>query len=135
MTFKGKRVWVVGATGTIGGAIQKKFMEAGATVAITRRRDVCDLQGLIEIARNCDPDILVNCAGVYGPHAPVQEGWGDDWARTIEVNLIGAYNLTRAVLPLMLMKGGGKIIHMSGGGAASSEFNFSWTARASYTYS
>jgi NAD(P)-dependent dehydrogenase (short-subunit alcohol dehydrogenase family) len=125
MIFKGKTVWVVGVTGTIGNAIQKKFMDTDATIVVTRRRDVCDLQGLIETARSCKPDILVNCAGVYGPHAPVQEGWADDWARTIEVNLIGAYNLTRAVLPHMLLKGGGKIIHMSGGGAANGRAGYS----------
>ena len=34
------------------------------------------------------------------------------------MNLLGAFHLVRAAVPLMIAQGGGKIIHFSGGGAA-----------------
>jgi len=64
-------------------------------------------------------DVLVNCAGVQGPIGPSHTLAAEDWARTIEINLLGSFYLTSAVIPIMLRQGGGKIIHFSGGGAAS----------------
>jgi 3-oxoacyl-[acyl-carrier protein] reductase len=42
----------------------------------------------------------------------------NDWVEAVEINLLGSFYLTRAVLPQMLARGSGKIIHFSGGGAA-----------------
>lgn len=78
-----------------------------------------DVQGLVEYALSAIPhaDILVNCAGAYGPKGTVDEvDWGD-WVRTVEVNLLGAVLLTRGVLPHLKRLGHGRIIHLSGGGA------------------
>lgn len=62
-------------------------------------------------------DVLVNNAGVYGPMGPVEDvDWGD-WARTIEINLMGTVLPCRAALPYMKSAGRGKIINLSGGGA------------------
>jgi NAD(P)-dependent dehydrogenase (short-subunit alcohol dehydrogenase family) len=62
-------------------------------------------------------DVLVNNAGVYGPMGPVEDvDWGD-WARTIEINLMGTVLPCRAALPHMKSAGRGKIINLSGGGA------------------
>jgi 3-oxoacyl-[acyl-carrier protein] reductase len=63
-------------------------------------------------------DVLVNCAGILGPVGPTSAVSAEHWVKTIEVNLVGSFFLTQAVLPLMLRQGKGKIIHFSGGGAA-----------------
>jgi NAD(P)-dependent dehydrogenase (short-subunit alcohol dehydrogenase family) len=115
--LEGKRAWITGASGTIGGAIALRFQKEGAEL-FTSRVELADADAVQKAALDIRPDVLVNCAGVYGPHGPVQDGSAADWVRTIEVNLIGSFLLTRAVIPYML-GGGGKIIHLSGGGAAS----------------
>lgn len=116
MILKNKKAWITGASGTIGGAIVERFKKEGAYV-YTKKIDVRDCKAVIDIAAKVRPDILVNCAGIYGPHEAAHQGFSDYWIDTINVNLIGSYYLTRAVIPHMLEKGG-KIIHLSGGGAA-----------------
>jgi NAD(P)-dependent dehydrogenase (short-subunit alcohol dehydrogenase family) len=62
-------------------------------------------------------DALVNSAGVYGPLGLVEDvDWGE-WARAIEINLMGTVLPCRAALPHMKKAGLGKIINLSGGGA------------------
>ncbi|MDB5373386.1 MAG: family oxidoreductase, partial [Belnapia sp.] len=62
-------------------------------------------------------DILINNAGVIDPIAGIAETDPADWARNITINLIGAYNGVRAVLPGMLAGGGGRIVNISSGAA------------------
>jgi NAD(P)-dependent dehydrogenase (short-subunit alcohol dehydrogenase family) len=63
-------------------------------------------------------DILVNNAGVAGPGGSVESVDWAEWMRTIEVNLFGSVLLSRALLPHLKQAGRGKIIQLSGGGAA-----------------
>ena len=63
------------------------------------------------------PDALVNNAGVIEPIAMVGMSNPAEWARSIEINLIGAYYAIRAVLPGMLERGHGDIINVSSGAA------------------
>jgi NAD(P)-dependent dehydrogenase (short-subunit alcohol dehydrogenase family) len=62
-------------------------------------------------------DILVNNAGVAGPSGTVETVAWEEWLRALEVNLLGAVLLSRAVLPHLKRAGRGKIIQLSGGGA------------------
>ena len=56
--------------------------------------------------------ILVNCAGIsYTSFAHKAEI--DKWQRVITVNLIGTFNLIRALLPIMRAEGFGRIINFS----------------------
>lgn len=64
-------------------------------------------------------DVLVNCAGIYGPIGPVAECDALKWLEAVRVNLFGTFLCTRAVLPEMIKKQYGKIVNLSGGGAAS----------------
>lgn len=61
--------------------------------------------------------ILVNNAGVYGPFGPIENVDLSEWARAVEINLLGSVLPTRAVLPHFKASGYGKIIQISGGGA------------------
>lgn len=59
--------------------------------------------------------ILVNNAGVLDPVGRLALTDPVSWARLIAVNVIGTYNATRAVLPLMLEHDYGRIVSVSSG--------------------
>jgi NAD(P)-dependent dehydrogenase (short-subunit alcohol dehydrogenase family) len=70
-------------------------------------------------------DVLVCAAAVQGPIGPFVSTPASAWAETIETNLIGMANAVRAVLPHMIEKRSGKILVLSGRGAADARANFS----------
>ena len=55
--------------------------------------------------------LLVNCSGV-GVFAPILELSVQDWRKTIDVNLTGAFICAREAFKRMKAAGGGRIIHM-----------------------
>jgi len=67
-------------------------------------------------------DVLVNNAASYGrvPH-PVSEvsyeQWQQAWRQTIDLNLIGAANVTWCAVRHMIAAGGGRIVNVSSRGA------------------
>ena len=61
-------------------------------------------------------DVMVNNAGNIGPVGLAWDNDPDDWARTIAIHLMGVFYGCRAVIPLMLERGRGRIINMSGVG-------------------
>ena len=63
-------------------------------------------------------DILVNNAGILGPVGLMIDNDPDEWVKTINVNLLGTFFCCKAVLPHMIKRQKGKIINISGGGAA-----------------
>jgi 2-dehydro-3-deoxy-L-rhamnonate dehydrogenase (NAD+) len=58
-------------------------------------------------------DILIACAGITGPNATVWEYPVADWDRVIDVNLNGVFYCSRAVVPLMLRNGYGRIVNIA----------------------
>ena len=66
-----------------------------------------------------DVQILVNNAGVQGPIGPTEDVSLEDWQHTFETNLYGPLFACRALIPHLRGKGYGKILNISGGGAAS----------------
>jgi NAD(P)-dependent dehydrogenase (short-subunit alcohol dehydrogenase family) len=143
--LSGKVAMVTGASRGIGAAAAQALAEAGAAVMLAARnlpqaeanaqriRDAggkafalqCDVsvfadcQRLVHetVLQFASPDILVNNAGVIEPIASVAGGDPLEWARSIEINLIGAYYAVRAVLPGMVERGRGDIINVSSGAA------------------
>jgi 3-oxoacyl-[acyl-carrier protein] reductase len=63
-------------------------------------------------------DILVNNAGVYGAMGEIEEVEWEHWVRTIQINLFGSVMMCRAILPYFKSQMHGKIVQLSGGGAA-----------------
>ncbi len=61
-------------------------------------------------------DVLVTCAGVYGPIGRLEENDWQKWQEAISINLIGTMLAIRAALPIMKKQGKGCIITMAGGG-------------------
>lgn len=60
-------------------------------------------------------DILINNAGIGG-FAGFLEQSPEEWENIIQVNLMGVYNVTRAVLPEMIERKAGDIINISSTG-------------------
>src|SRR5207245_2127660 len=69
--------------------------------------------------------VLITAAAIQGPIGPLAEVKPKAWAEAVETNLIGAMHACRACLPQMIERRSGKIILISGGGAAYSRPNFS----------
>ena len=64
-------------------------------------------------------DILVNNAALMATlhRGPVLECEYDHWKLAMDVNLNGAYLMTRSVVPHMRERGGGRIVNQASGGA------------------
>jgi mannose-6-phosphate isomerase-like protein (cupin superfamily) len=61
------------------------------------------------ISHSSPIDILINSAGHLGSHKPFEEFDAAEWGQIILVNLIGVFEVTRQVLPLMRRAGQGQI--------------------------
>ena len=75
------------------------------------QRDLAALRAAAEATRNAfgRVDILFANAGIQS-FKPILD-WGDaDWQDTIDINLTGTCNAIRAVAPLLVRQGGGRII-------------------------
>ena len=62
-------------------------------------------------------DILVNNAGVVDPIGRIGDTDPDDWARSLSVNLLGAYHCIHAALPALLKGPAATIVNVSSGAA------------------
>ncbi|RHW36300.1 3-ketoacyl-ACP reductase [Lysinibacillus yapensis] len=85
------------------------------------------------------PDILINNAGIAS-FGTVLEMDPEEWKKIIDVNLMGTYYVTHAVLPQLIEKNGGDIINISStsglnGAATSSAYSASKFAVIGFTES
>jgi NAD(P)-dependent dehydrogenase (short-subunit alcohol dehydrogenase family) len=138
--FAGKVVLVTGGGSGIGAATCRAFAARGARVAVVDRDaqaaervaaeitgrngnatasplDVTNREGFTRLAAGITEatggiDILVNGAGVT-VRRMIGEMGAEDWDRVIAVNLTGAFNGIRAVLPHMRARGGGAIVNVA----------------------
>jgi NAD(P)-dependent dehydrogenase (short-subunit alcohol dehydrogenase family) len=124
---------VTGGTEGMGAAIARRLAADGATVAITARSpprergpaklfvpaDVGTPDGVQKVVRELldrmgGIDILVNnVGGSSAPSGGVLALGDEDWQQALNVNLLAAVRLDRALLPGMLKLGRGVIIHIS----------------------
>ena len=58
-------------------------------------------------------DILINSAGITGPNHPLWEYPPADFARVLQVNVIGTFNCCKAIVPGMLGRGYGRIVNLA----------------------
>ncbi|MBB6579632.1 3-oxoacyl-[acyl-carrier protein] reductase [Comamonas odontotermitis] len=65
------------------------------------------------LARYGRVDILVHSAGMTGPTMALDAFDDAVWSRVIEVNLLGTYNVCKAVVPVMRSQGYGRVVHIA----------------------
>ncbi|MBL8550567.1 MAG: SDR family oxidoreductase [Hyphomonadaceae bacterium] len=90
----------------------------GKDAAIAVQTDVADWASVERSAEQTverlgGVNILVNNAGVTGPSVPLSEYDVHQWRRVLDVNLVGMFYVCRAVVPLMLPGGWGRIVNVS----------------------
>ena len=118
---KGAKVAITSTTdriferlGELGGGDGQTFAK---TADLTDSAMVTALTGAIEDALG-PIDILINNAGMVQvgrdePWAPFLETSHEDWRYLIDINLTSVFLVTKAVLPGMIERGYGRIVHMS----------------------
>ena len=156
--FSDRVVWITGGGTGIGRSAARLFAAEGASVALLGRRadvlqrvqqelktapgrveavslDVADRAAVDAVAQRLlaqwkRVDILVNNAGVNIQRRRLTELQPQDWDLIVNVNLTGAFNMVRAVLPPMRKQGGGLIVNVSSmaGKAASGLAGTAYTA-------
>jgi 3-oxoacyl-[acyl-carrier protein] reductase len=130
---------VTGGGRGIGAGIARELADAGMKVAVSARTreqveevareidglavvtDVSspgDAEAMVaEVERGLGPiDLLVNNAGIADWHVnPAWEAAPEQWWRVFEVNVLGAYLCSRAVIPGMIERGRGRIVNTGSG--------------------
>lgn len=127
--FAGSVAIVTGGASGIGAEVARQLHESGARVAIwdmaeqaasddAWQVDVTDLAA-VELAaqevmaRYGRIDFVVNSAGFAGPTLPLDQYDPVMWRRIVDVNLVGTFNVCRAVVPHLRAAGGGRIVNIA----------------------
>ena len=137
--LNGKKIIVAGATGGIGSSLVKLLVQSGAEVFITGRNneklsniaaangippshflavDISDGPQMELLASTVlhqvgTPDILINLAGI-GIIKPMEQLSLDDFSRSIQTNLVGAFLFVKSFLTAMKEAKKGLIINVPG---------------------
>lgn len=134
---KPQRVCITGGAGGLGLQIAKRFFQADAQVHICdvvpadllqTLNDHPGMHGTIadvaisaevrEFVREAREwmggvDVLVNCAGEFGPRGRIEDVEDDDWERALGVNLSGAFYCIREVAPVLRAQRSGVIVNIA----------------------
>lgn len=139
MELKGKNVFITGSTRGIGLAMAHKFASLGANIVLNGRREIdevlvsefsdygvqvasisgdvsdsTDAKRMVEetIEKLGSVDILVNNAGITKDKLMLKLT-EEDFEQVLKVNLVGAFNMTQAVLKPMSKARQGAVINVS----------------------
>lgn len=140
--MQGKVVMITGASRGIGAEAARIFAQAGAKVALLARSageisqlateigpqamaipcDVGDWASVEQAVAACQAqlgpvDVLINNAGVIEPITHLASADPDMWGGVIDINLKGVFHGMRAVVPVMIARGGGTVLTISSGAA------------------
>ncbi|WP_046243528.1 SDR family oxidoreductase [Hymenobacter terrenus] len=135
-SLTGQVALVTGGTKGIGKAIVNKLLEAGAQVVVTARTVPQDSSGYHFIAADLVQatsaaavaseilatygriDIIVNNAGANtSPSGGYSTLTDENWLHELQLNLLAAVRINKALLPTMLTQKSGVIINISTGAA------------------
>ena len=127
-----RTVMLTGAAGNLGRAVAQAFASAGENLVLldVKRGNLQDDDHRLFIATDLlDPasvqaavdkamqrfkriDVLCNIAGGFRMGAPVHETSDKDWSFLMDLNARTVLNTARAVVPVMLKSGSGKIVNI-----------------------
>ena len=130
--------FITGANKSLGYETARRLIEAGHTVLLGARdnergRAAADALGArfvrIDVtddasvtaaaadvaAREGGVDVLINNAGVLGPHVPADELTAADASAVFDVNVVGIVRVTHAFLPLLRKSAHPVIVNVSSG--------------------
>jgi 3-oxoacyl-[acyl-carrier protein] reductase len=136
--MEGQVALVTGGGRGIGASIARELADAGMKVAVSARTpeqvqqvadeigglcvvaDVSKLEDVermvAEVERELGPiDLLVNNAGIAHWGDKHWEDDPEDWWRVFEINVLGPYLVSRAVIPGMIERGRGRIVNTGSG--------------------
>ena len=104
--------------GAIDQAVADLAADAGGATVCGVVGDVADpasVEGALEATREQfdSLEIAVNNAGISGPNTVSWEYPVDDWRQVIDVDLVGTFLVSRAVIPLMLENSYGRIVNIA----------------------
>jgi NAD(P)-dependent dehydrogenase (short-subunit alcohol dehydrogenase family) len=130
--FDRKRVLVTGGTKGAGKAIAERFQQGGATVIVTARSapeektvnhfiqaDVSTAEGTTKVINEIlnrfqGVDVVIhNVGGSSAPSGGFVTVTDELWQQAINENLFPAVRLDRGLLPSMIERGSGVVIHVS----------------------
>lgn len=136
--FEGRRAVVTGGASGIGLGVAARLAAEGAQVVLwdmspeameaarqkigarcaAVRVDVSDPDAVNEACKESRAlmggiDILVASAGITGPNTTTWEYPVDAWRQVIDVNINGLFYCNRAVVPVMLESGYGRIVNVA----------------------
>ncbi|MDQ6733500.1 MAG: SDR family oxidoreductase [Nitrospirota bacterium] len=131
MRLNGQVVLIAGGSGALGQTVAPTCVRAGAHVITADRNpptaqvagvtamkadvtDEADVRRLVnEVIRETGRiDALVNLVGGFAT-GRVEETDASLWSRTLTMNLTAAFLLSKAVLPGMVERGAGRIVHVA----------------------
>lgn len=116
LAHEGVRVGLIARTEEDLKAVKKEIEDLDVQVAYATA-DVSSMEEVNQAVETLQEslgttDILINNAGI-GKFGKFLELTPEQWKKTIDINLMGVYYVTRAVLPQMVEKNGGDIINIS----------------------
>jgi NAD(P)-dependent dehydrogenase (short-subunit alcohol dehydrogenase family) len=109
-----RTVVITGASGNLGRAVADAF--AGHKLVLLDVKsgvDLLDQESVNAAVKKLERiDVLCNLAGGFRMGSPVHETSDKDWNFLMDLNARSVLNMVRAVVPVMLNGGGGKIINV-----------------------
>lgn len=127
--FAGAVAVVTGGASGIGAEVAAQLRRSGARVAVwdmaeaganddAWQVDVSDLATVERaaaavVARFGRIDFVINSAGFAGPTMPLDAYDPATWRRIVDVNLVGTFNVCRAVVPHLRAAGAGRIVNIA----------------------